>query len=69
MRYRLIFGTKYKMFWAKVQPRWKVGGEGIDVDSRNKIFVTGFTRNGNSDNGINSNDLLYLKYNSSGDKQ
>ena len=32
MRYRLIFGTKYKMFWAKVQPRWKVGGEGIDVD-------------------------------------
>ena len=34
MRYRLIFGTKYKMFWAKVQPRWKVGGEGIDVDSK-----------------------------------
>ena len=34
MRYRLIFGTKYKMFWAKVQPRWMVGGEGIDVDSK-----------------------------------
>ena len=34
MRYRLIFGTKYKMFWAKVQPRWKVGGEGIDVASK-----------------------------------
>ena len=32
MRYRLIFGTKYKMFWAKVQPRWKVSGEGIDTD-------------------------------------
>ena len=34
MRYRLIFGTKYKMFWAKVQPRWKVGGEGVHVDSK-----------------------------------
>ena len=32
MRYRLIFGTKYKMFWAKVQPRWKVSGEGVDTD-------------------------------------
>ena len=34
MRYRLIFGTKYKMFWTKVQPRWKVGGEGVHVDSK-----------------------------------
>ena len=32
MRYRLIFGTKYKMFWAKVQPRWKVSGDGVVTD-------------------------------------
>ena len=43
MRYRLIFGTKYKMFWAKVQPRWKVGGEGIDVDSKIDDIKTYFS--------------------------
>ena len=34
MRYRLIFGANYKMVWAKVQPRWKVGGEGVNVDEK-----------------------------------
>jgi len=36
MRYRLIFGAKSKngFVWAKVQPRWKVGGEGVHVDSK-----------------------------------
>ena len=36
MRYRLIFSAKSKngFLWAKVQPRWKVGGEGVDVDEK-----------------------------------
>lgn len=36
MRYRLIFGAKSKdgFVWAKVQPRWKVGGEGVHVDGK-----------------------------------
>jgi len=36
MRYRLIFGAKSKngFLWAKVQPRWKVGGEGVHVDGK-----------------------------------
>ncbi|MEK9697335.1 MAG: hypothetical protein VW270_16345 [Candidatus Poseidoniales archaeon] len=34
MRYRVILGAKYKMLWAKVQPRWKVGGEGVHVDEK-----------------------------------
>jgi hypothetical protein len=34
MRYRIVLGAKYKMLWAKVQPRWKVGGEGVHVDGK-----------------------------------
>ena len=55
--------------WTKLHGTTSLDiGQGIDVDSRNKIFVTGFTRNGNFDHSI-GNDLLYLKYNSSGVKQ
>ena len=34
MRYRIILGANYKMVWVKVQPRWKVGGEGVHVDGK-----------------------------------
>lgn len=33
-RYRIILGANYGMLWAKVQPRWKVGGEGVHVDAK-----------------------------------
>ncbi len=33
-RYRIILGANYGMLWTKVQPRWKVGGEGVHVDAK-----------------------------------
>ena len=33
-RYRIILGANYGMLWTKVQPRWKVGGEGVHVDEK-----------------------------------